>query len=110
VTSMLEARGVSGEMKSITTINGDQKDQNFRIYGELNGSESAKVIENAFSHGISGSGHDPYTISRREQGLTGQPNGQVSMTQDRLKIDADVDYRRLLGFGHNIKRQLGHPC
>jgi RHS repeat-associated protein len=102
VTSMLEARGVSDQVLSITSINGDQKEHNFRIYAELKGADSYKQIYQVFDWKIGGSGHEPYTISRREQGPNGQPNGQVSLTQDRLRIDTDVDYRKLLNVkGHN---------
>jgi hypothetical protein len=87
---------------SITSINGDQKEHNFRIYAELKGADSYKQIYQVFDWKIGGSGHEPYTISRREQGPNGQPNGQVSLTQDRLRIDTDVDYRKLLNVkGHN---------
>jgi RHS repeat-associated protein len=102
VTSMLESKGVIGEVKSVTMINGDQKDDNFRIYGDLKGPDSHKAINKVFDWKISGSGHEPYVISRREQGPNGQPNGQVSMTKDRLRVDVDVDYRKLLNVkGHN---------
>ena len=102
VTSMLESRGVSDQVLSITAINGDQKDHNFRVYAELKGADSYKEVYKAFDWKIGGSGHEPYTISRREQGPNGQPNGQVSLTKDRLRIDADVDYRKLLNVkGHN---------
>src|SRR5205807_1032244 len=56
-----------------------------------------------FDHSIFGSGHGEYSVSRREQGVWGQPNGQFSMTPDLLRYDSDVDYRRLLSPGHNTK-------
>ena len=61
VTSMLESRGVSDQVLSITAINGDQKEHNFRVYSELKGADSYKEIYKAFDWKIGGSGHEPYT-------------------------------------------------
>lgn len=96
VTNMLESRGVIGEVASITSINGDILKHEFRLIGELkNGTDSVKAIDKAFSHDIAGKGHSPYDISKREQGMFGQPNGQVSRIPKGTGVDVDVDYRAL---------------
>jgi hypothetical protein len=62
------------------------------------------AIEKAFSHSIAGKGHSPYDVSRREQGMLGQPNGQMSRIPKGTGIDTDVDYRKLMRFGaHNTR-------
>ena len=100
VTSMLEHQQVIGEVTSVTTINGNTPEHEFRIFGELKNNASIKKIEKAFDNGgLIGSGtnfltpaHGEYSISRREQGPNGQPNGQVSRIPNMLKVDIDVDY------------------
>lgn len=104
VTSLLESKGVIGEVASVTAINGAEvKGHEFRLIGDLKDSTSSvKAIEKAFSHDIAGKGHDPYKISKREQGMFGQPNGQVSRIPNGTGVDVDVDYRALRRFGaHN---------
>jgi len=102
VTSLWEKRQVSDQVVLVTNINGDQPKNNFRIFGTL-ASGGGEVIKEVFDHSIFGSDHGEYSVSRREQGLWGQPNGQFSMTPDLLRYDSDVDYRRLLSPGHNTK-------
>lgn len=102
VTSMWEKRGVSSHVAAVTAINGDQDRDNFRLYGELTAG-GGEEIKRAFRHSIGGSGHGEYSVSRREQGLLGQPNGQFSLTTDLRRFDSDVDYRRLFGLDHNMK-------
>ncbi len=104
VTSLLEARGVIGEVTSVTTINGDQKADNFRILGELKGADSAKKIFEALPSTLGGTDKKPYVVSRREGGLFQQPNGQVTLTENLIGINVDVDYRKLARiFSHNTK-------
>ena len=105
VTSMLESRGVIGEVKSITAINGDIPKHEFRLIGELkNNTTSVAAINKAFPNAIGGKGHEPYTVSMREQGLMGQPNGQTSRIPNGTGIDTDVDYRALRRFkDHNTR-------
>jgi RHS repeat-associated protein len=92
VTNMLAARGVSGEVASINSINGDIPEHEFRLIGELkNNSTSVNAIEKAFPHSIAGKGHSPYDISRREQGMFGQPNGQANRIPNGTGVDVDVD-------------------
>jgi hypothetical protein len=101
----LENKGIIGEVASINEINGDIPKHEFRLIGELkNSTTSVKAIEKAFSNNIAGKGHDPYSISKREQGLFGQPNGQVSRIPNGTGVDIDVDYRALRRFGdHNTR-------
>lgn len=102
---MMESRGVIGEVASITSINGDISGHEFRLIGELkNNSTSVKAMEQAFSHNIAGKGHSPYDISKREQGMLGQPNGQVNRIPNGTGVDVDVDYRALIRFSaHNTR-------
>lgn len=102
VTSMWDRRGVISQVAAVTDINGDQDRDNFRLYGELVAGGGER-IKHAFTHSIAGSGHGEFKVSRREQGLLGQPNGQFSLTQDLSRFDSDVDYRRLFGLDHNTK-------
>ncbi len=103
-TSMLEKRGVIGDVASIHTINGDTSDDEYRIQGDLrNNDTSVKAIKKAFPHAIGGTGHDEYSDSNREQGLLGQPNGQASLIPKGTGIEVDVDYRRILGFDHRTR-------
>jgi hypothetical protein len=102
VTSLWAKTGVSDQVTLVTDINGDQPDRNFRLFGELKPG-GGEVVKKAFTFNIAGSGHSEYSVSRREQGLLGQPNGQFSMTPDLMRFDGDVDYRRLLSPGHNTK-------
>ena len=102
VTSLWQKRQVSNQIVLVTHINGDQPKNNFRLFGNL-AAGGGQIIKQVFDHSIFGSGHGEYSVSRREQGLWGQPNGQFSMTPDLLRFDSDVDYRRLLSPGHNTK-------
>ena len=102
VTSMWEKRNVIDRVTTVTNINGDQPNANFRLFGEL-AADSREKIKKQFDQTIFGSGHGDYSISRREQGLWGQPNGQFSLTKDWLRFDSDVDYRRLINPAHNTK-------
>jgi hypothetical protein len=111
VTSALEKRGISDEFLVVTTINGDQKNENFRIYGELKNQSSVKAIEKALDNGgLFGSflnaftpDHGEYNVSRREQGPNGEPSAQVSRIDGTLKVDADVDYRAYKRSDHNTR-------
>ena len=102
VTSMWEKRNVIDRVTTVTNINGDQPNANFRLFGEL-AADSMERIKKQFDQTIFGSGHGDYSISRREQGMWGQPNGQFSLTKDWLRFDSDVDYRRLINPAHNTK-------
>jgi hypothetical protein len=102
VTSLWQRRQVSNQVERVTHVNGDQPDDNFRLFGSLLAG-GGQIIKQVFDHGIGGSGHGEYSVSRREQGVWGQPNGQFSMTPDLLRFDSDVDYRCLLSAGHNTK-------
>lgn len=102
VTSLWTKRQVIDQVTLVSHINGDQPQHNFRLYGELKPG-GGEVIKRVFDHDIAGSGHGEYSVSRREQGVWGQPNGQFSMTEDLLRFDGDVDYRRILNPGHNTK-------
>ncbi|HEY6190090.1 MAG TPA: hypothetical protein VIW80_20730 [Pyrinomonadaceae bacterium] len=102
VTSMWEKRNVIDQVTVVTNINGDQPSGNFRLFGEL-APTGGERVKKEFDHSIAGSGHNDFSVSRREQGLLGQPNGQFSMTKDLLRFDSDVDYRRLLNPAHNTK-------
>jgi hypothetical protein len=103
-TSLLESKGLIGELASITTINGaEAKDHEFRIRGELKNNESSvKAIEKVFNNNLKGKGHADYTISKRERGFWSQPNGQVTRVPLTGKVEVDVDYRALRRvFDHN---------
>jgi hypothetical protein len=102
VTSMWEKRKVINLVTLVTNINGDQQNANFRLFGELV-ANSETTIRKQFDQTIFGSGHGEYSVSRREQGLWGQPNGQFSLTKDWHRFDSDVDYRRLFNPAHNTK-------
>lgn len=102
VTSMWEKREVIHLIEIVSHINGDQAHNNFRLYGALSDS-GGESVKKTFKHNIAGSGHGEYSVSRREQGLWGQPNGQFSMTPDLVRFDSDIDYRRLVDPGHNTK-------
>lgn len=102
VTSMWEKRSVIDQVTLVTNINGDQSSGNFRLFGEL-AATGAQKIKKQFDQTIFGSGHGEYSVSRREQGLWGQPNGQFSLTKAWRRFDSDVDYRRLFNPAHNTK-------
>lgn len=109
VTKMLEKRGVIDQVASISEINGDKPEgHTYRIIGELkNNSTAVDVIKKAFPNAIAGKGHGKYSDSRREQGLFGAPNGQVSRVPKETGVDVDVDYRCILCPGHISKGGLG---
>jgi hypothetical protein len=116
VTKMLENRGVSGQVASISEIHGDAPEgHTYRIIGQLkNDSNDPKVLQSAveaikkaFPNSIPGKGHGEYSESRREQGLLGAPNGQISRVPKEGGVDVDVDYRCVLCPGHVSKGGLG---
>jgi hypothetical protein len=70
VTSMWEKRNVIDQVTVVTNINGDQPSSNFRLFGGLAPTGGEKV-KKEFDHSIAGSGHNEFSVSRREQGLLG---------------------------------------
>ena len=105
VTNMLAHLGVIGEVASISKINGDIKEHEFRIIGNLwNNTTSVDAIKKAFKKEIPGSGHGDYSDSRRQHGAFSQPNGQANRIPNGTGVDFDVDYRALYRLGaHNTR-------
>ena len=109
VTNMLQKRGVIDQVASISEIHGNAPEgHTYRIIGELkNNTTAVDAIKKAFRKSIGGKGHGKYSESRREQGLIGAPNGQVSRVPKETGVDVDVDYRCILCKGHVSEGGLG---
>jgi RHS repeat-associated protein len=101
VTNMLENGphgNVIGELVSVTEINGNTGDggSDFNIRGELkNNTTSVAIMKKFFDWNIKGKGHGTYEESNREQGVNGQPNGQMTRIPGTAKVEIDIDYRAL---------------